>query len=80
MKRTSIKTVERFKHEGERYKRESKSGASVTWKYYNTGWGEHGWLPLKNSGSERVKTVEEMEKLYQSHPPGVGPDEFDGVA
>jgi len=65
MERTSIKTVEQFEHEGQTYRRETKN-SSAEWKYYNTGWGEHGWLPLKNSGSERVRSVEEMEDLYQS--------------
>ncbi len=64
MERTSIKTIERFEHEGQRYKREI-SNSSVEWKFYNTGWGEHGWLPLKGS-SEKVKTPEEMEEMYQS--------------
>lgn len=71
MRHTSTKTVDYFRHNGQRYKRIEKEGkvaeadGEVTWKFFNTGWGEHGWLPLFRNGGDEISTAEKMEAMYQ---------------
>lgn len=56
MERTGKTTIERFEHAGERYKRIEK-GSEVKWELYNTGWGEHGWLPMRGHAKKEMETV-----------------------
>lgn len=60
MERNGTKTVERLEYAGETYRRTETESGEVEWELYNTGWGEHGWVPLRGHAEE------EMETTYQN--------------
>ena len=69
MKCTSKTLIEKFEHNGIRYRRVSnRQDDPAMWEFYNTGYGEHGWLPVKGNESHARGVIrsETLEKLYHN--------------